>query len=183
MNASLRALTISVVLLSTLGCAGGGQPKPQWTSAVDVDIPAYSTFGWADGTRGPPVSIIDNQIRNAVRAELLKKGYVEAADAPDFLVDHETIEQETVQKPNPVTIGIGVGSWGGNVGGSVGTSVDVGGKEGVRQENRIAIRVTDPELDREVWAGTTTTLEERPDTNAVDRAVAGVLQGFPGKRN
>ena len=183
MKASLRVVTIFAVLLSTLGCAGGAQPKPQWTSAADVDIPAYSTFGWADGTRGPPVIILDNNIRNAVRAELLKKGYVEAAAAPDFVVDHETIEQETVQRSNPVRIGIGVGSRSGNVGGSVGTSVGVGGKESVSQQNRITIRAVDPRLNREVWAGTSTTLEEHPDANAVNRAVAGVMRGFPEKRN
>jgi len=182
MNASLRSVAIFALLLSMVGCAGNAQPKPQWSAAADVDIAAYSTFGWADGTHGPPVALLDNQVRDAVRAELQKKGYTEAAAAPDFLVDHESIEQETVQPANPVRIGIGVGSWGGHVGGSVGTSVGVGGKESVRQENRVTIRAVDPKLNREVWAGTTTTLDERPDANAVNQAVAGVMRGFPARR-
>lgn len=179
----MRVVTVLALLICAFGCAGGAKPKPQWAEAADVDIPAYTTFGWDDGARGPPVAILDSQVRTSVRAELLKKGYVEALDAPEVLVSHETIEQEVVQDPNPVRIGIGVGSWGGNVGGSVGTSVGVGGKEGVRQENRVTIRVVDPRLNREVWIGTTTTLDERPEADAVGRAVAGVMKGFPAKRN
>lgn len=182
MNSRLYVVSILTLAISLLGCAGSSGPKPDWETAPDVDISAYSTFAWADGSRGPPVAILDNQVRSAIRAQLLQKGYVETADAADFIVRHETIESETVKQSNPVTIGIGIGSWGRNVGGSVGTSVGVGGKEENLQHNRVTIRALATESDREVWVGITTTLEERPDAPAIDRAIAGVMQGFPDKR-
>jgi len=127
------------------------------------------------------VTILDNQIRAAVRAELVARGYREADDAPDFVVHHETIEGEAVEQGSPVRIGIGIGSWGGRVGGSVGTSVDVGGKDRVLQQQRIALRVLEPNERRELWVGTTAVLDERPDPAAIDRAVAALMKAFPGR--
>ena len=178
----LRTLLTLPLLLLFVGCTGGAQPKPDWHSVPDVNIPAYSTFGWSDPARAAPVAILDTQVRDALRAELLKKGYTESTDAPDFLVNYETMEFESAKQSNPVRIGIGVGSWGGNVGGSVGTSTDVGGGTKVLQQNRVVIRALDQDGGREIWIGTTTTFEEHPDTRIVDKAIAGVMQGFPGRK-
>ena len=177
-----RGAAVLMLLFVFSGCAGGNQPKPDWQTAPDADIPGLSSFGWS-GSYGSPVAILDTQIRDALRAELLKKGYIEASDHPDFLVSYESVESAVVKEANPVRIGIGVGSWGGNVGGSVGTSVDVGGEGEVLQQNRVTVRAIDPTGNRELWIGTTTTFEERPDAGVVNRAIAGVMQGFPARRH
>ncbi|MEQ8859131.1 MAG: DUF4136 domain-containing protein [Pseudomonadales bacterium] len=178
---TLRLATVASLLVSLLGCAGGEGSKPRWSEAPEIDVAGYSTFGWSDRTGKPPVTILDNQIRNAVRAELVAKGYVESSDAPDFLVHHEPVEQETVKQGSPVRIGIGIGTRSGNVGGSVGTSVDVGEKDQVVQQMRVSIRATTPD-EREAWIGTTAVMAERPDEETVDRAIAGVMKGFPDRR-
>jgi hypothetical protein len=183
MTTGFRISIITALLLWAFGCAGGTGTKPRAAAAPDADIPAYASFGWGSRSANPPATILDNQIRNAVRAELLKKGYVESSEAPDFLVDHEAIEQQAVKKGNPVRIGVGVGSWGGNVGGSVGTSVDVGEKDQVLNQLSITIRALDPQDRRELWVGTTAALAERPAAEAVERAVAGLMMEFPGRRS
>ena len=179
----LRIASITTVLITALGCAGSTDSKPHWVEASDVDIPAFTTFGWASGADTRPAAILDRQIRDAIRVQLAQKGYRESTDAPEILVDHETIEQDAVEQGNPVRIGIGVGSWGGNVGGSVGTSVDVGEKDRIVQELRVNIRVLALSEDREVWNGTTAPMEERPNSDAIERAVACLLREFPDKRS
>lgn len=175
-----RATALSFVLIGILGCAGNPDAKPRWVEASGADIPGYETFGWLDRSGQPPVTILDNQIRDAIRADLLQKGYVETEDSPDFRVGHETFEAAAVQQGNPVRIGIGVGSWGGSGGGSVGTSMDVGDKEKVVQQLTITIRAVDTD-DREVWIGTTAPMGDRPDTPTVNKTVGGVMKGFPGR--
>lgn len=173
------SLLICIALLTAFGCAGP-ESKPVWVEASDSNLSSSTTFGWESGD-AEPIAIVDRNIRNAIRAQLLARGYQESTDNPDFLMDHETLEKDAVEHGNPVRIGIGVGSYGGSVGGRVGTSVDVGEKDKVVQQLRIAIRAIDPARDREIWAGTTTALSERPDAAAVERAVTGVMAGFPAR--
>jgi len=179
---SCRMTTAVLFLVALSGCASTKDSKPQWVQASDVDVAAFSKYGWAEGFREPPVTIIDKQIRDSLQAELLKKGYVESDDAPDFLMTYEAVEEQVVERKNPVNIGIGVGTWGSNVGGSVGTSVDVGEGDRVRQQQRVTIRALDPGSKREIWVGQTVPLPERPDAAAVDRAVVGVMSGFPRRK-
>lgn len=180
---SLRIAGINLLLLTVLGCAGTPDSKPVWAEASDVDITAFTTFSWASNADTPPAALLDRKIRDAIRSQLVLKGYRESIGTPDILVDHETIERDAVEQGNPVRIGIGVGSWGGNVGGSVGTSVDVGDKDRVVQQLRVNIRVVAPSEDREVWNGTTSPMEERPGADAVERAVVALMEEFPGRRS
>jgi len=181
MIATLRTVAAAALITLSVGCTGTQEAKPRWVEAPESNIPGSETFGWLDRSGQPPVSILDNQIRDAIRADLLKKGYVETDESPDFRVGHETFESAAVQQGNPVRIGIGVGSWGGNVGGSVGTSVDVGDKEKVVQQISVTIRAVDPDDDREVWIGTTSPMSDRPDTTTVNGRIAGVMKGFPAR--
>lgn len=182
MSNSLRIAALAALLVSLLGCAGGEQSRPRWSEAPGVDVAGHTTFGWEDRTGKPPVTIVDNAIRDAIRARLVAKGYVESSADPDFLIHHEAIEQESVSQGSPVRLGIGIGTRSGNVGGSVGTSVDVGEKNNVTQQLRVTIRAIDPDDEREEWVGTTAAMPGQPDPKAVDRAVAGVMKGFPDKR-
>ena len=181
MITKLRFATASAMLI-LIGCAAGPDSSPQWAKAPDIDVAGYATFGWADRDGKPPVTILDSQIREAIRAELTAKGYVESSQSPDFLVGHEAVEQEFTRQGSPVRIGVGVGTGGGNVGGRVGTSVGVGERNRVTRQLRVTIRALDREDQREAWVGTTPALAERPDESAIDRAVAGVMKGFPERR-
>lgn len=182
MSSRARLPLFSILLVTVLGCAGGAATKPRWVEAPDADLPGQTSFAWATGTGEPPTTILDTQIREAIRSRLVDNGYVETVDSPDFLVDHETLEQDAVEQGNPVRIGIGVGSWGRNVGGSVGTSVDVGEKDRLVQQLRVTVRALDPTDRRELWVGTTTPMPERPDAAAVNRAVTELMKAFPAKQ-
>lgn len=170
-----------LLLCSVAGCAGVGGPGPEWASAPDANLPAFSTYAWAEGPGDTPQTVLDSQVRQALRAELLKKGYRESPDAPDFLVGYYTVEHQRGQRSSPVTIGIGVGTWGRHVGGSVGTSVGVGGGGDPDLRYRLAIRAVERDGGNELWTGATTTFQLPADAGVVNRAVAGVMRGFPDR--
>ncbi|MEZ5559712.1 MAG: DUF4136 domain-containing protein [Pseudomonadales bacterium] len=177
MTARVRILMALAASISLLGCAAGA-PKPQWATAADM--PELATFGWAtQGSAERPLTILDTQVRTALAAQLTRKGYAESADAPDFRMSYELVTYEKNRSSNPVRIGIGVGTWGGHVGGSVGTSVGLGGSEDPKVRAQLQIHAVATESNREVWTGTTTTFGPGPDAATVERAVAGVMQGFP----
>jgi hypothetical protein len=167
----------TAMLLTLIGCASATSDKPVWVAASDVDFAALNTFGWENSAA--PATIIDTEIRSAIRNELAAKGYQEALNNPDFLISHETLERDAIKQGNPVRIGIGVGSWGGNVGGSVGTSVDVGEKDKMVHELRIAVHMLDANGEQEIWTGTSGAMPERPVAEAVSAAVAELLEAFP----
>jgi hypothetical protein len=178
-----RVLMLALVL-SLLGCTSSA-PKTDSMTAPGSDIPGYRTFGWASATAQAPMTILDTNIHDAIRAQLLAKGYVEADEAPDFRVAFDVSSYETTKKSSPMRIGVGVGTWGGNVGGSVGTSVPVGGGGGEpATQNRLTIRAVDAKSTKEVWVGTTTSdIKQGLDRNAVDQAVAATMKKFPRRRS
>jgi len=179
----------AVLLIVLLGCATGAPSKTESVTAPGADLAGYATFGWqpdneSSSASHPPLSIADANIRDAIRAQLLERGYREVAAAPDLRFGFETAAYIAEKVSNPVRIGVGVGSWGGNVGGGVSTSVPVG-PEGVvsSQETRLTIRAVDQESNREVWVGTTTGIVTQGlVAGALQRAVADTLAEFPARR-
>lgn len=183
MIAYRRFLAALALLVFLAGCAGSGQPEPVWTSAPDADVSVFSTFRLPKASQGQPASILDTQVRAALREQLLAKGYVESQDEADLLVEYQPVAYEETPGSSPVTIGIGMGTWRRNVGGSVGTSIPVGGRSDDRISHRLAIRAIDTVNERELWIGTTTTVDRGADAGDIDRAVAGVMRGFPARRD
>jgi hypothetical protein len=183
MISGVRVVATVGLLLSLLACAGAGQPKPVWVSAPEANIPALSTFALAEAVDDRPATVLDTQVRNALRTELMKKGYAEASADPDFVVSYQPVAYEARAGSSPVTVGIGMGTWGRRVGGSVGAAIPIGGSDAERVTHRLTIRAEDPEGRRELWVGTTTSIEPPAETQIVTRAVAGVMRGFPPRRD
>jgi len=180
---------VGVSLLVLLACASGGW-KSQATAAPDADVAAYASFAWlppaaaAEAAGEAPLSIADQNLRNAIRRQLVAKGYREVDREPDFRIGVETATQLLEKTSPPVTVGIGTGWWGGHVGTSVGASVPVG-SAGVKTvaEMRITIRAVDPKGSRELWSGTTRgEVREGSDGSVVEKAVAALLDDFPARR-
>lgn len=180
MNLPVRAITLCVLVPVLAACAGLNRPKPEWSTAPDADLASASTFGWSSGSGGSPQTVLLSHARNALTRELQRRGYRESAEAPDFLVSYELVEHERGQRSSPVRIGIGVGTWGRRVGGSVGTSVPIGSAE-TGESYRLVIRALEPDRSRELWIGATTSFEVPADAPEIDRAVAGVMRGFPDR--
>lgn len=176
-----------VLAFAWLACAGGPS-KQESVTAPGVDLAAYATFGWQPagdnaGAAGAPLSILDANIRNAIRAQLVERGYREVQSQPDLRIRFETATYVVEKTKNPVRIGVGVGSWGSNVGGGVSTSVPVG-PEGVAtdQETRLSIRAVDPKTNQEVWVGTATGgIDPASDAGAVEKVVASTMKEFPSR--
>jgi len=185
-----KVVFVLVVLLALLQGCTTSSPKPDSVTAPGSDIPAFATFSWrsaggAATTASPPLSILDTNIHNAIRAQLVAKGYREVEDKPDFIVAYDVAPYEVEKKSSPpVQIGIGVGSWGGNVGAGVGTSVGVGGGHGTESTtNRLTIRAADATTSKEVWVGTAIAdIKQGLDMSAVDKAVASTMASFPARR-
>jgi hypothetical protein len=182
-RASLAAFMLGLGAAMLGGCAS--QPEqPASMRDPEADFNALKTFGWyRDATPEAPaqtVSILDTNIRAALKAELTSKGYQEAAagTTPDLLIDYETARAETV-KSNPVRIGVGVGSWGGSGGGGVGVS-----SSGARNvsEGTLVVHVIDPKRKAEVFQGRASRELRKgtADQAVVQSAVADALRDLPG---
>lgn len=178
-----------LVLPLLLGCASG-RWQTESATAPGADLAGYASFAWleaADGQGGAseaPLSIAAANVRNAIRAQLVQKGYREVEANPDLRIGFETSTRAREKTSEPVRIGVGVGSWGGNVGGAVDASVPVGSERVTTvSETRITIRALDPKDDRELWIGTSTgEIRQGLDADAVEQAVAAVLDDFPARR-
>ncbi len=181
---TLYPLLAAVILLANLaGCASQTPPRAQSQSDPDIDLAAYSTFGWQsvpgiDGSN-EPLRLLDVNIRKAIHTELTRRGYTEVASDPELLIAYDTEARDKL-KSSPFRVGIGLGSFGGNVGGSVNV-----GSPSVQsyQEGQLVIHVVDAAANREVWLGT---LTGRVDTTKLDeatvaRAVALAMQDFPSR--
>ncbi|QOJ31031.1 MAG: DUF4136 domain-containing protein [Gammaproteobacteria bacterium] len=172
----------SLVVLCTLAaCATGSSPRHESQRDAGTDFAAYRSFAWqpslGEGAGDQPTRLLDARIRDAVRAELVARGYVEDEASPGFRVTYETTLKDKV-KSSPFRIGIGMGGFSGNVGGSVNV-----GTPSVKnyQEGTLVIHVIDAASRREVWYGTVSGEVDRSslDAAAVARAVGIAMEGFP----
>ncbi|MEZ5563048.1 MAG: DUF4136 domain-containing protein [Gammaproteobacteria bacterium] len=172
-----------LVLVALLaGCTSTTPLNHESQTAPDADFSRYSSFGWQAppaGTADQPTRLLDTNIRNAIRAEMTRRGYAETEANPDLRVAWETAADERV-KSNPFRIGIGLGSFGSNMGGSVNV-----GSPSVKsyKEGRLIIHVVDAAANRELWFGSIEGSMEKAslDADAVARAVALAMQDLPGR--
>jgi hypothetical protein len=182
----LRALLVLAPVLVSLGCASGGMSKTESATAPDADLPGCATFGWlpSGAAEASPAPIAEANLRNAIRARLVAKGYREVEAEPDFQVGFERAVSTRERASSPPRIGIGVGSWGGHVGTGVGASVPVGsGEVTTTQETRLTIRAVEPGTRRELWIGSASgDIGGGLDAAVVGDAVAGILEEFPERR-
>ncbi len=185
---------MAMAIVAAGGCAmspgsSSTPSRPQIMRDPQADFSSYRTFGWsarpasaAPASGGPPVSLLDRQLRGAIAAELLRRGYAEAApDAmPDLRMTFETSGDDKVRN-SPVRVGVGVGSWGGNVGGSVNVGGPVGGSY---REGELVVRAIDNARNTEVWQSRVTRKRSKRDTGpeAVERDIKAALAEFP-RRN
>src|SRR5687768_16148770 len=97
--------------LASLGGCATSPPQPASVRDPQANFAAYTTFGWDSG--GVDAAVLDANIRAAIKAELVRRGYVEApaGTTPDLRMVYETASADKIEN-SPVRIGVGVGSWG-----------------------------------------------------------------------
>ena len=180
---------IGLVLGAATLSAGCASQAPQPTSMRDpqADFSAYKTFAFDEKGRADasgaqqPLSILDQNIRAAIKNQMTAKGYAEApaGTTPDLFVAYETAKAETIRN-NPFRVGIGVGSWGGNVGGGVSTSTPDAKQV---TEGTLVIHAIDQAREAAVWEGRVTRElgKAGADPAVVQGAVAEVFKDFPAR--
>jgi hypothetical protein len=180
MKMKFRRSGLLVLLAALTACSTPEAPDRQSQTAPDADFSAYSSFSWQPpppGSADEPTRLLDTNIRNAIRAEMIRRGYTEVEANPQLRVAWETAADERV-KSSPFRIGIGLGSYGSNMGGSVNM-----GSSSVQsyREGRLIIHVMDAAANRELWFGSIAgSIEKsRLDADAVARAVALAMQDLP----
>ncbi len=185
----LRMLLVAAGLAfgaaTLVGSCASTPEQPHSMRDPQADFNAFKTFGWNAGTdtqkADQPVSLADGYIRSAIKTELTRRGYVEAAEGtvPDLRVEYETVSTEKV-KNSPFRVGVGVGSWGGHAGGSVGV-----GSPSVRnvKEGTLVVHFIDSARKSEVWEGRASRELGRGKVEpaAVQSAVADLLRDFPAR--
>lgn len=176
------SVLLAVHLAFLAGCTTPVPPRHESQAAPGVDLTRFATFSLSPtaGTEeDAPLRLLDVNIRDAIRAEMQRRGFREDEANPDLRIDYETAAEDKLRS-SPVRIGIGMGSWGGNVGGSVNM-----GTPSVEsyQEGRLVIHIADAGKNQEIWYGTVTGKVDRQklDAASVARAVALAMEDFPAR--
>jgi Domain of unknown function (DUF4136) len=87
---------VLLLMFSAVGCASMGIHAEV---APEANLAAYHGYAWLPvGDGHEPTSIIDQQVRAALRQELARKGLAEvaAAGTPDLLVGYHVLEEHKV---------------------------------------------------------------------------------------
>lgn len=176
--------------LALLACASSPPKATEVSVLPDANLAGYATFGWLpaavpESEPEGPVSILDSNLKDAIRTQLAERGYREVESQPDLQIGFDTVTAAVEQvKESPFRVGLGVGGFGGPVGVGVGTSAPVG-KPSVttNQETRLTIRAVDARRNKEVWAATTGGLDPQglADAAGAERAVTATLEAFPSR--
>src|SRR5512137_265209 len=165
------------VLLFAFGCA---PLVVDFDYDTTYDFTRLKTYEWAPIQPGnEKEELTAKRIEHAVNGQLQAKGYVRAADAPDFQVSikgvRKTVESGSVGVG--ASVAVPVGSHG---------SVRVGGgksKPRTKQEGTLDIDIKDAKTGALIWQGNATasiqekmSAEEQQKT--IDHVVAEVLKNF-----
>jgi len=142
-----------------------------------TDFTKFHTYKWVTISGGQhPNQIVDGEIKQAVDAQLAKKGFTKTTgDTADFLVGYQVaVDQE--KQWNAYGTGGGWG-WGGGMATATSSTIDVG---------TLVLDIYDPSAKQLIWTGRATkTIEasKNPEKNVehLDKAMEKLLKDFPPK--
>ena len=146
---------------------------------------AYRTFAFVDTNRIDPTprdayQVAVEQVKQAVAAEMVKRGYQQTQDNPDLLVNLGTVIKEKTQTRQttineaPLYIGQRRYSW---------RSQEV--PIGTYNEGTINVHVVDAQRNALVWDIAVSSVLNRRSVTPVQigEAIANVFKKFPGNRS
>jgi hypothetical protein len=161
-------------LLSMSGLALAQDVKYDYNFGVDFS--KYHTYQWVSLPTIHPDQLMDQQIKQAIDAQLAAKGFTQAATNPDLQVGYQIAVQQEKQWD---AWGTG-GAWrfGGGMGQATSSTINVG---------TLGIDFFDPNTKQLVWRGYgTKTIEPsgNPEKNMerLQKAVAKILKHFPPEK-
>jgi hypothetical protein len=160
----LRRAAMAVVTVVTVGCAS---IHTRSEVAPETNLGRYRTFGWLPPFNGEePLTIVDQQVRGALRKQLMQKGLVEATGGPpDFLVGYHVIQERKVA----------VTDWGNGLYGW-------GPQEMPYTDGTLVVDFVDPTSNQVIWRGQATGAVEHPgaiNVKRLEKAVAMMIRRYP----
>ena len=188
----MRNLNMIVAGLGALALAGCATTRPVEVTRFHLEQPiARGTIDVQPLAAGGPASLEFKTYAAAVQGELLRIGYTAAPSGADArylaTVNFVRTSRGTVDLGPPVTLGLGVGSFGRHVGGGVGGGIGIGKhrtKELITSE--LSVRITDRTTGSAIWEGRAQldgavgSEEASPSATAAKLARA-LFKGFPGE--
>jgi hypothetical protein len=145
----------------------------------------FKTFKWVKVKDAPQMDqLVDQQLRSAFEAELLKKGLskTEADNADLFIAIQATVGQEKEFSSYSTDFGYGPG-WGRGWGGGMGSSMTTGQTSTI-YIGEVALDMYEPAKKHLVWRGVASkTLDPKakPDKRQknIEKGVAKLLKNYP----
>jgi len=172
-----------------IGCAGSAHIEKD----KNADFTKYRTYSWVDKAddkalnKNRRADLTETNIRNAVNAELQKKGWVETNSRPDVLLNYElVVEKNQVQQQDPVYSQPFTRSYFNRATGRVHTFYYPSQFMGYDsytttvKEGTVTVTMIDSRTDKTVWQGwTTSELNGRNITSReIDRNVKTIFKKF-----
>ncbi len=172
-----------------IGCAGNAHIEKD----KNADFSKYQTYSWVDkddlksDKKSRKADFTETNIRNAVNAELQKKGWVESNSRPDVIINYElVVEKNQVQQQDPVYSQSYTRSYYNRYTGRVHSFYYPSQFMGYDsytttvKEGTVTITMIDSRTDKTVWQGWTTS-ELNPGnitSREIDRNVKTIFKKF-----
>jgi hypothetical protein len=175
-NVIARLGMVFVAALVVCNLAVGQEVKTNYMPGTDFS--KFHTYKWAaiEGAQHPN-QIVDEQIKQAIDAQLAKKGLTKTTeDTADLLVGYQVAVDKQKQW-TAYNMGGGWG-WGGGMATATSSTIDVG---------TLVLDMYDPSTKKLVWTGRaakTMNPSSNPEKNQehLDKAMEKLLKDFPPKQ-
>jgi hypothetical protein len=177
MSSSTASMSIAAVSVLVLAACTTTSSNVRVDKA-DVDLAKCQTFHW-HATQKEATSLTDQRVRTAALAELERKGYTLAEEAPDCRITYAFSSYERPEaKPR---VGAGVGGGSGGIGGGIGISLPVGRRNS--HGGTLTVDIIDANKKAQIWSGSmdaSFNAEELTQEEAQE-FVATILDEFPNR--
>ena len=177
----------SVVALAALALVGGiaRAQDVKYNYASGTEFAKFKTYRWIDlPTAEKPDAILDQQIREAIDANLAKKGLTKATgEQADLLVAYQVAVTQERQWNAYSTGGYGYGGYGWRYGGMGGSTTATSSTLHV---GTLAFDIYDTVAKKLVWKGTATktlnpSKDPKKNQERLQKAMDKLLKNFPPK--
>ena len=177
-----------IVALAALALAGGiAQAQDvKYNYASGTDFAKFKTYRWIDlPTAEKPDAIVDQQIRDAIDANLAKKGLTKATgEDADLLVAYQVAVTQERQWNAYSTGGYGYGGYGWRYGGMGGGTTTA--TSSTLNVGTLAFDIYDTAAKKLVWKGTATktlnpSKDPKKNQERLQKAMDKLLKNFPPK--
>ncbi|TPG20479.1 DUF4136 domain-containing protein [Sphingomonas koreensis] len=188
----MRATTLMLTTLGALALSGCATTPPVEVTRFHLGEPlARGTIDVEPFTSAGPASLEYKTYAAAVQGELLRVGYAAppAGATAQYLatVTFRRASRGVIDEGPPVTLGLGVGSFGRHVGGGAEGGIGIG-KHRMKEliVSELSVRITDRATGSAVWEGRAQrngaigTEAANPAVTAAKLSSA-LFQGFPGE--